>query len=880
MAGEDFLAKIKLALDGKEKVVQGLAETQRAAQQLAKTKVTTVFDKEGVATGKQIEDTFTKIKPAATGAANKMGDFERALRRVIVVAPVWMVFRGIIQSTLKVIKEQIDFLINLETAMARIRIVGKGTEEQYQHLQATLIGLSVAYGTVASAAVDAALIFAQQGRSVEEIITLTRTAMMGSQILGADMKTTVDNLTAAVESFNIPIENSISIIDKWINVEKQFAVTSKDLADATKVAGATANQLGVTINSFLGDVTAVIEVTRKSGSEAARGLSFIYARLLTTGQKALEQFARIPIYLNEQGEATFRQTNTLRDATDVLDDLASKWDLLTNKERLEIAQTVASKRQLTTFMALMQNYNASINARIAALSSAGKAEQAFGIIQETVKIKLDRLSASWNFLTSAIADTSSFKSALDVLSDFIQGLAIAINLEKGYKAEAEKVKDSNKKANEILVSQAQNLIELIELRDKYFKAPPTENNIKMLEKIQQALIDTKYRASSIDVDLNVDDAIKRLESFIDITRKIQIQQEVDIDFNVDKNILEQKLKKLKTISISPVSAIVKLMNLKSFASEIIGIENQLKALEETRNKILVERTTAYDTEKTKKEAIKMIEEDEVEMQTELTDAEMEKLDIQEKLDIVKKSGLMTNQQLLNLEIELVKNSLYSYDIHDKKLKLLDLEKQRNSAILSDYEKQTDLLSQILKFSGEQESTIIRQEMAMKVMMYGETYLKNSMDDRLKLAQALTKEVDAQEKSSSRLVELYKLAKKYGKETAQEVSEFLGGGKKFEELSPGATRAIKKALPAEYEEAKAKQYFGKIPEFKFPEEIQTQREIQRNIEILNNVMIEPIQLHIDIDSEDIIRKIKYYLLKAIENEESDIAKALKEKIENF
>jgi hypothetical protein len=135
MASGDFLAKIKLALEGKDQVVSGLQQTQQAAQQLAKTKVTTIFDKEGVATGKQIEETFTKIKPAAEKASTGMNDFFKAMKRALIVAPVWMLTRNAMMAVFNTISENVKFLIELETAMTRIKIVGKGTEEEYKHLQ-------------------------------------------------------------------------------------------------------------------------------------------------------------------------------------------------------------------------------------------------------------------------------------------------------------------------------------------------------------------------------------------------------------------------------------------------------------------------------------------------------------------------------------------------------------------------------------------------------------------------------------------------------------------------------------------------------------------------------------------------------------------------
>jgi phage-related minor tail protein len=265
MAGGDFLAKIKLALEGKEQVVSGLQQTQAAAQQLSKTKVITIFDKEGAVTGKQIEETLTNVKPAADKASTGIKDFTNAMRRAVIVAPIWMLMRGAMMAVFNTIRDQVNFLIDLETAMTRIKIVGKGTVDEYKNLQNALVGLAYTYGTTGSEAAEAALIFAQQGRTVKETIELTRAAMLASKILGTDIKTAVDDMTAAIEGFQLGIGDATSVVDKWINVERQFAVTSKDLADATKVAGASAHQLGITMSEFLGDVTAVVEVTRKSG---------------------------------------------------------------------------------------------------------------------------------------------------------------------------------------------------------------------------------------------------------------------------------------------------------------------------------------------------------------------------------------------------------------------------------------------------------------------------------------------------------------------------------------------------------------------------------------------------------------------------------------
>jgi hypothetical protein len=186
--GGDFLARILLALEGKERVVAGLQEVQNATGKLSRTQIKTIFDSRGVASGKEITETFKPLNEQVAKGKGLMADFGNAMRRALIVAPVWMIMRTALQAVFSTIQENIKFLVELETAMARIKIVGKGTDVEYKNLQKALIALSYTYGTTASEAASAAVLFAQQGRNVKETIELTRAAMLASKILGTDIK--------------------------------------------------------------------------------------------------------------------------------------------------------------------------------------------------------------------------------------------------------------------------------------------------------------------------------------------------------------------------------------------------------------------------------------------------------------------------------------------------------------------------------------------------------------------------------------------------------------------------------------------------------------------------------------------------------------------
>ena len=674
----DFLAKIRLALEGQPQVIKGLQDVQKETNKLVRTEKISTFDKSGVATGSQLRQVFKQIGDETKNATPKMNDFQKALSRVAIVAPVWFAFRLVMTSFFNLIREQSRFLVEFEDAMARIRIVGKGSAEDYKFLQGALIALGNSYGVSASEAAKAAKIFAQQGRDVNETVILTRAALIGSQILGASVEDTINDLTAAIESFGIPVSQAISIIDKWINVEKQFAVTSKDLADATKVAGASAHQLGVTLEDFLGNVTAVVEVTRKTGAEAARGLTFIYARLLTSGKPVIEQLTKIPFFLDKQGKATSELTGISRDLSDILADLAGKWESLTILEKLQISSTVASKRQMTIFNALMQNFNRSLDATVTAYTSAGKAQQAFNILIDTAAFKSKQLGAAWNAFTFAMADTSAFKGLLDLVGTALIEWTKLIDLNKGLQIQYTQNATKILAEVEARESEINSIQKLISLRDKLQKLPATEDNIQRLKLVQETIDKITKTEPKIRIALETQDKKQLDKAIQDILNQITFQKAsiiVNAKFQPDITALQIEKKKLLADFGAIFSEIPNEPSVKKASERIIEIDERIVELQKQKSQEIdkqVALTRSQGMDKILQDA-----QDEVEISIELTEKEREQLEIEKQLAEFR---LQSNDNLdaqINKQIELVKNSKFIYDAHAK---TLELEKLNNDLV--------------------------------------------------------------------------------------------------------------------------------------------------------------------------------------------------------
>lgn len=745
-----------------------------------------------------LTQTTEQAGTAGKTAAPKIGDFEKAIRRAAIVAPVWMLLRTAMMSTFKLIQDQTKFIIDLETSMARIRIVGKGTSEEFSNLRDSLVALSYAYGVTATEAVDAAKIFAQQGKTVSETLYLTQQAMLAAQVLGEDVKTTVDNLTAALKGFNIPMSQSVGIIDKWVGVEKEFAVTARDLADATKAAGSTANQMGITISQFLGDVTSVIEVTRKSGSEAARGLSFIYARLLTSARPVVEATAQIAFYLDKQGQATNALTGVLRPASDILGDLAVKWNTLTREERLEIAASVASKRQMTVFNALMQNYNQSLNARIKALSSAGQAERAFGLIQDTTAFKLKQVSSAWNNMTIAVGDTSVFKGAIDSFKDFLNNITMIISIEKGFRASMAETVTAQKIAAETQFTMASNFKEVIALRDKLLQAPATDETTQRIKILNDAIDESVKKEPSFKLALDAPTS-EEFDKVIEDIKKSALRKKVilDVSLEYDPKIIEQQTKVDRPILLPGERA--------KAEQEIINLQKKKTSEIEKQYRLAL---ADYELKK----GLTDTTEEEVDAITELTDKDKELLDIERKIIILKGQRIIDADTLIAKEIELIKQSKYSYTEYEKAKKIEELQNSLLTERLKIREEERDLLIdqalEIAKIKGASSAQLVLAEAALKAATGSQKQIE-VLKQRLEMEKLITKEKLNQVEVGDETLTLYKVAKERGIEIARQIGKFLTGQLDFGRIKnmPDVLSAFKEYFSARYEQLQAAEYLG-------------------------------------------------------------------------
>jgi len=476
----------------------------------------------------------------------RTNDLMKALKRAAVVAPIWLALRAVMMKTIQLFKSSVQFLIEWEKQMAQIKIVGKGTAEEYNRLSTSLLNLATSYGISISQLGAGAKLWAQQGKSIAEIIPLMETTIKMSLLTGRTVERSVEDLTAIMKNFGIEANNTEQILDSITNVMLNHAITADTLVAAYKDVASIAATVGVSFEKLTGLITATHVATRAAGSRVGKAWVTIFTRMGTSAVNAIQKIADVPVFMDKLGQASFKSTGILRPMGDVLDEVASKWHTLGNELQVQLAFAIAGRRRLQLFTAAMMQYDEGLNATLHSLDSFGKGQKATNILLDTAAAKSAQLKNDWNSLVDTLTTTQGFKSALDGLKEMVEHLerlsaygnmkaliSPALGMFPGT-LQAGKAYDYAKKTQAIRKNETR---ELDEKTAQYKKMTGQSNQLNVILTFRNRLLKS-------GVDIN-DSQIKKQEEWISKMSAALGKEELFIGINtVSIDELAEKLEKI------------------------------------------------------------------------------------------------------------------------------------------------------------------------------------------------------------------------------------------------------------------------------------------------------------------------------------------------
>ena len=371
---------------------------------------------------KKIDEGSDKLKKEKVQADALNATFGSLASRITNSISALTVFNKSIQ----IVHKAIDSVKELDAAFTQIAIVSEQSNESAWKMFDSFNSLAKQYSITTKDLTEGAKLFYQQGLNAADTMKMVEASTVSAALGEVTMTEAANTLTAAIQGYNESAAVAMDYTDKIAMVGAVSAADFNELSVAMEKTASSAYTAGIDFDHLLGYLGKMIEVTREAPANLGTAMKTIIARfedmkkdpmaILEDGvsaNKVEAALATIGIALrNSEGE--------FRALQDVMDELGGKWNSLTRNQQAYIATVAAGSRQQSRFLALMNNYDRTLELVTESQNSAGAAAEQYAVYQDSAAAATARLTAAWEEFYTKIVNSEQIIWVLDRLKDLVE----------------------------------------------------------------------------------------------------------------------------------------------------------------------------------------------------------------------------------------------------------------------------------------------------------------------------------------------------------------------------------------------------------------------------------------------------------------------------
>ena len=285
-------------------------------------------------------------------------------------------------------------------------------------------------GTTTLGAYETMTLFYQQGLKTNEAFEIGTETMKMARIANMDYAVATDKMTAALRGFNMELNQTSAqrVNDVYSELAAITAADTNEIATAMTKTASIADSANMEFETTAAFLSQIIETTRESAETAGTAMKTVVARFQELKKDPAEigevdgeivDANKIETALRTINVALRDTSGQFRDLDDVFLEIASKWNTLDTNTQRYIATMAAGSRQQSRFIAMMSNYDRTMELVNAANNSAGASQRQFEKTTESLESKLNKLKNAWNAFTMGITNSEVIKFGVDLLTTFL-----------------------------------------------------------------------------------------------------------------------------------------------------------------------------------------------------------------------------------------------------------------------------------------------------------------------------------------------------------------------------------------------------------------------------------------------------------------------------
>jgi TP901 family phage tail tape measure protein len=379
----------------------------------------------GNITAKQFQDTFNDLRldaiKAGVETTNVFDKLNSALKTNIKQRAVTAIAGFSVQQ----LKEVYDNVVKLDSAVVNLSMVTGYNRDRTKELVASYSEMAQELGAVTSEVAAAADDWLRQGYSIEDTNELIKTSTVLSKIGLIDSAEATRYLTSAIKGYKVELGDAMSVADKLSAVDMAAAVSVSGLAEGMSKTANSARLAGVEMDTLLGYLAAVGEVTQQDMASVGNAFKTMFARysnvklnkLVDDDGESLNDYERV---LARVGIQLRDNLGSFKDFDDVLGEVQAKWSSLTEVEQSAIAAALGATRQKENVLTLMENYSKAMEYAGISANSAGTAMEKYDAYSQGIEANIARAKASFESLSTNLLNSDAVVTFVKLANGALQ----------------------------------------------------------------------------------------------------------------------------------------------------------------------------------------------------------------------------------------------------------------------------------------------------------------------------------------------------------------------------------------------------------------------------------------------------------------------------
>lgn len=393
----------------------------------------------GTVSAEQFENSFRSIKSTVTessAAIRAAGENTQTLGDrfggLATKFASWLSITQVIMTAVRTAKQMVSAAVEVESAMAQIKIVTGASDSQMEAFLTKSIALAKELGQSVTDVASSIETFARLGYNMSESSNLAKYANIMANVGNTDVDTATTGITSIIKGYELDANDAEHVSDVLVKVGQEYAISAEELMAAFQRGGAALHASGTDFEksaALFAATNASLQNAETTGtmwktvSARIRGAT---TELEEMGEETDGLAQGLSKYREEikalSGVDIMKDENTYKDMYDIFVQLAEVWDNMEDVSQSRVAEILGGTRNTSGIMSTITNIKDAIGAYSSAMDSAGTATEANNIYMDTTKAKVGELKAAFQELSSDFISSNFTKGAVEGLKGIVEAI--------------------------------------------------------------------------------------------------------------------------------------------------------------------------------------------------------------------------------------------------------------------------------------------------------------------------------------------------------------------------------------------------------------------------------------------------------------------------